>query len=107
MSSHILKQESNNLNLKDNSFQTLLVSEISMLNSLFKLYPDQESLFLHRRYILRRLYLNLNQENEEEISKLKENEKQFIENHLNSNQWSSHLLNRHCLWLANVLKWDL
>lgn len=81
-----------------------------MLNSFSNLYPDQEALFNHRRYVLQvlaELYPST-------AVKVQEEEILFIEHHLShvysnnqSSKWRFELVKRHVGWVTRVLKFEL
>jgi len=88
----------------------LLEREMRFLNSNCDLYPDRESLFMHRRFLLSKMSTL----NARKVRALQETEITFIENHLShaygnsmSNNWQFELISRHVKWINKVLKWDL
>ncbi|RWS12570.1 hypothetical protein B4U79_08632 [Dinothrombium tinctorium] len=98
----------NNDNLSE--FVNIMQAELDFLNGLFAIYPDHESLFMHRRYILQQM-CNLFPE---QVNKVKENEVNFIDTSVSqsysnsvSNQWQFELIRKHTIWIKRVLKWDL
>jgi len=87
----------------------LLVTELDMLNSLFNLYSDQESLFMHRRFVLYCLCKWFPTHSED----MRTNELTFIDEQLSKsysicklNQWQLELIRRHVNYLKRVLNWD-
>lgn len=88
----------------------LLQSELNLIDGSFKLYDDQESLYLHRRYLIKQLTLLC----PEMIASIQENEIDFIEKTLSigfsksvPNPWLFELMRRHTNWIKKIMKWDI
>lgn len=79
------------------SFTECLVSELAMMNQLLITFPDRESLFLHRRFIVMSSAGTMT----EKVT----SEKKFIETQkqlARGNDWHLFLIERHEKWLANI-----
>lgn len=94
---------------QDIKLKDLLYNELDLLNSLWHLYPDQESLFLHRRFLLHAA--NVWHEN---IDYLKEKEIDFHKNTLKkliseneTHSWQNVLIRRYLFYLKRKLNWNL
>ena len=90
-------------------FQSLLSSEMQLLDELMSLYTDQESLYIHRRFVLVSIFKWFPKESK----RLKDNEICFIEKQLSnsysnskSNNWHLDLIRRHINHLNRKLNWN-
>ncbi|XP_054159853.1 protein prenyltransferase alpha subunit repeat-containing protein 1-B-like [Oppia nitens] len=111
---HFISITDNNSGVVSNevksNYHKLLKQELKLLNDLLVLYTDQESLFIHRRFIL----VSIDQWFANESTQLKESEKIFIKQQLSlshsnntSNQWHFILINRHIKYINCKLNWNL
>lgn len=92
-----------------NRFHLLIFNEMDLLNDLLTLYTDQESLFIHRRFLL----VSISKWFPNESNQIKESEVSFIDQQLsnsysnsNSNQWHLDLVRKHINYLNRTLKWN-
>ncbi len=92
-----------------NRFHLLIFNEMELLNDLLTLYTDQESLFIHRRFLL----VSISKWFPNESNQIKESEVSFIDQQLSnsysnskSNQWHLDLIRKHINYLNRTLKWD-
>lgn len=101
---------------RDSDFFTMLLQkDLQLINGLFQLYPDQESLFQHRKYLLYSLMKVLSQNgNQNSVDLLFRDEVSFIEQQFSrsiriqvSNEWHLILMKRHTHFLNRVLGWEL
>ena len=84
-------------------------NEFKVLNSLFSLYPQQESLFLHRRFLLNAAKKWC----PGQMGQLKQSEVDFFRDQLSptlrqssANSWQSELINRYLAYLKRNLNWS-
>ena len=92
--------------------QKLLANEFDRLEQLVKLYPSQEAIFLHRRFLLKEKFQQAHKigKKKQTVCEIEEQEQKFIQECLqaaqqrSNNRWFQILLERHKNWLANVLK---
>lgn len=87
--------------------ESVLTSEMDMLQSHTLLYPDRESLFSHRRFVLSKWHEWF----PIQLKAVQETEMKFIESQLshaysNHCTWQLELINRHVRWIKTALKWD-
>lgn len=82
---------------------------MDLLNDLLSLYTDQESLFIHRRFIL----TSISKWFPNDVNQVKESEVCFIDEQLSnsysnskSNQWNLDLIRRHINYLNRQLNWN-
>lgn len=87
----------------------LLWREFQVLNSLFPLYHEQESLLLHRRFLLNAA---TKQWCPEQTTQLREKETDFFRYHItpilrksNAETWQLELLRRYLAYLERNLNW--
>lgn len=100
---------------KEDFYKMLLQKELQLINGLFQLYPDQESLFQHRKYLLYSLVKVFSHYgNQNSIDSLFRDEVSFIEQQFSrsirtqvSNAWHLIVMKRHTCFLKRVLHWEL
>ena len=90
-------------------FRSLLSSEMQTLNDLLSLYADQESLYIHRRFLL----VSSVSWFSDEANRIKDNEMVFIDKQLSnsysnskSNHWHLELIRKHINYLSRKLGWS-
>jgi len=90
------------------SMQMLLIQETKYLDTLMETFPDRESLFLHRRFILQK-HLTIwqrGQESGNDYQQVLQKEKEFLitsDQRAANNTYQQNLLRRHRLWLKRCL----
>ncbi|KAI1301899.1 Protein prenyltransferase alpha subunit repeat-containing protein 1 [Halotydeus destructor] len=103
-----------NISLKEDTLvkkvELLMFGELDLLNSSSTLYRDRESLFYHRRFILKAIAEWFSPR----VASLQKSEINFIEENLSCayrnsshNNWHLELISRHVRWIKTALKWDL
>ena len=90
-------------------FHSLLSLEMKLVNDLLSLYTDQESLYIHRRFLL----VSSVKWFPNESNRLKDSEIVFIEQQLSnsysnskSNNWNLELIRRHINYFNRKLNWN-
>lgn len=80
----------------------LLIEETKYLDKWMETFPDRESLFLHRRFILQQHLTIWQSGNDYDYQEVLQKEKEFLitsEKRAANNTYQQNLLCRHRLWL--------
>ena len=107
--SYLFILESTSNFLRSRTSSEIFFKEFQLLNTLFLLYPEQESLFIHRRYLLHASICWC----PDQQNLLKKSETDFVHNHILPilqkncpNSWQNELVRRYLAYLKRNMQWS-